>query len=146
MRSIFWIISLLIACSSLFAHGVVYQKLRDGVGIFISYDNHDPMAFADVEVFRPGETDHEFQTGMTDENGVFMFKPDTTGSWTLKVSDGLGHGKVIQFPVDEMGPISPETPSISRIQRIISGLGYILFIFSAWYYFVQRKRHRHAYS
>ncbi len=133
-------------CSNLFAHGVVYKELHDGVGIHITYDNNDPMAFADVEIFRPGETAFEFQTGMTDENGVFMFKPDTTGSWTVKVSDGLGHGKIIQLPVDEMGPSSTETPGISRIQRIISGLGYILFIFSAWYYYIQRKRHRHAHS
>jgi len=132
--------------ANLYAHGVVYQEVHQGAGILITYDNQDPMTFADVEIFRPGETAYEFQTGMTDENGVFMFKPDTTGSWTIKVSDGLGHGQVIELLVDDLSSNSPETSAPRRIQKIISGLGYILFIFSAWYFYIQRKRNRHAHS
>ncbi|MCF7826964.1 MAG: hypothetical protein K9N29_09970 [Candidatus Marinimicrobia bacterium] len=146
MRSIIQVVLLTLTCSTLLAHGVEYQELHWGVGILITYDNQDPMTFADVEIFRPGESEIEFQAGMTDENGVFMFKPDTTGSWTIKVSDGLGHGQVIQFPVDEVSLNTPETPGPSRFQRIVSGLGYILFIFSVWYFYIQRKRNRHAYS
>jgi len=133
-------------CANLPAHGIIHRELRDGQGIQVSYDNNDPMAFADVQIFRPGESELEFQTGLSDENGVFMFKPDTLGYWTVKVSDGLGHGQVFQILVDDISETTPGVLSLSRREKLISGLGYILFLFSVWYFFIERKRNRHAHS
>lgn len=132
--------------SGLLGHGVSHTTLRDAYGIQVHYEDGNPLEFADVQVFRPGEADLEFQVGMTDENGAFMFKPDTSGSWTVKVSDGLGHGKVIPVLVDELNPEIAGEASLSRIEKIISGLGYILFIFSVWYFYTKWRQDKHAHS
>jgi len=134
------LILLMFLATDLSAHGVTYTELQGGYGIQVSYESGDPLEFSDIKVFQPGESEYEFQLGMTDQNGVFMFKPDTIGIWTLKVSDGLGHGKVIQVMVDGSRPSSVETPSTTRFQKIISGIGYILFIFSVWYFIVRRRQ------
>ncbi|NQV15458.1 hypothetical protein HQ531_08380 [bacterium] len=140
------LLGLLVLTSGLLGHGVSHILLRDAYGIQVSYEDGNPLAFADVEIFRPLETEMEFQTGMTDENGRFMFKPDTSGSWTMKVSDGLGHGKVIEVIVDEVNTTASCEGSLSRLQKIISGLGYILFIFSGWYLITRWRQEKHAHS
>ncbi len=126
--------------SGLLGHGVSHVMLRDAYGIKVFYEDGNPLEFADIQIFQPGETEVEFQLGMTDENGVFMFRPDTSGLWTVKVSDGLGHGKVISVLVDELNSTMTKTEPVSRLKRIISGVGYILFLFSAWYLFAIRRK------
>ncbi|MCF6238929.1 MAG: DUF4198 domain-containing protein, partial [Candidatus Marinimicrobia bacterium] len=95
------LLSVLMLTAQLFGHGVSYQTLRTGYGVAVYYEDGNPLEFADVSIFRPGETEFEFQQGMTDENGAFMFKPDTSGVWVVRISDGLGHGKVIEVSVTD---------------------------------------------
>ena len=140
------LIPVLVFTSTILGHGVSYTILQDGYGIQVHYEDGNPLEFADVQIFRPGETQLEFQVGMTDENGVFMFKPDTSGSWTVKVSDGLGHGKVIPILVDELNSKVVSEGSLTTLQKIVSGLGYILFIFSLWYLYSRWHQDKHAHS
>jgi len=137
---------LLLTAALLTAHGVQQHLLQGGYGIRISYDDGSPMDFADVLLFRPDNDQLEFQSAATDERGVFMFLPDTTGTWTVKVSDGLGHGAVIPVTVGKIQETTPANAERSRSQKLVSGTGYILFIFSAWYVIVRRKQERHAHS
>lgn len=139
MKLTYLILSLFLSLS-LFAHGVSYVEVHNGYGVQVEYENGDALEFGDVTVFRPGETVVEFQLGMTDENGVFMFKPDTNGMWTLKISDGLGHGRVIQVNIDDTKPDSLEGTRRPHPLTAVSAIGYILFIFSIWYFIRMRKK------
>lgn len=132
--------------SALLAHGVSYTTLRNGYGVKLSYEDANPLDYADVQVFRPGESETEFQVGMTDENGVFMFNPDTAGMWIVKVSDGLGHGKIIQVPVGDINSSRTGESSMSSWQKAITGTGYILFVFSLWYFFAKKRQENRAHS
>ncbi len=137
---------MLIITPQLLGHGVSHSLVHPGYGVAVHYDDGAPLDFADVSIFRPGETEFEFQEGLTDENGVFMFKPDTAGLWTVEVSDGLGHGKVIEVSVNEQSSTPQENAPIPRWQKVISGVGYILFIFCGWYFLAKRRKDQHAHS
>ena len=55
-----------------------------------AYDDGGPMGYAEVEVLAP-EAEQPFQTGRTDRNGYFCFRPDTVGRWKLSAKDADGH-------------------------------------------------------
>ncbi len=137
---------LLIMTPDIQAHGVSHILLHEAQGAKLQYADGAPLEFADVLIFRPGDSELEFQAGMTDENGIFMFHPDTSGVWTMQVSDGLGHGDVIKIPVETGDTIVSEHAVLSRWQIAISGVGYILFGFSIWNFLATRKKGRHAHS
>lgn len=141
----FLLVSLMIS-SHLLGHGVSYTMMGPGYGVAVQYEDGAPLDFADVTIYRPGETEFEFQQGFTDENGVFMFKPDTSGVWTLKISDGFGHGKVIEVSVGGFESPLQQNVRIPRWQKIISGVGYILFVFCGWYFLTKRRKDPHAHS
>jgi hypothetical protein len=134
------IVLILIACSVLLGHGVDHVSTRGGTGIQFRYANGDPLSFSDVQLFRPGETEFEFQIGATDANGVFMFLPDTTGEWSVIVSDGLGHGKVVSIDVSSLSEPAAIQGDLPTWKRIISGLGYLLFAFALWGLFTLKRR------
>ena len=137
---------LLVTTSGLQGHGVSHLLLREAHGARLQYADGAPLEFADVLIFRPSNLELEFQAGMTDENGVFMFHPDTVGVWTMQVSDGLGHGKVIEIPVETGNTMAVGKAPLSRWQIAISGVGYILFGFSIWNFLATRKKVHHAHS
>jgi len=142
----FSLLLILLLAVNLLAHGVQQQVLQGGYGVQISYDDGDPMDFADVQLFRPNNAKIAYQLGSTDEQGVFMFKPDTIGTWTVRVSDGLGHGAVIPVTITDQQTVPTARGGLSRWQMLVSGVGYILFFFSVWYAFVNRRRNQHAHS
>lgn len=68
-----------------------------------AYDDGTPMSYATVDIFSPAEKKLPFQTGRTDRNGYFCFRPDASGSWKLTAKDEEGHQ--VRLSTD----ISPET-------------------------------------
>ncbi len=116
----------------LLGHGVEHTSLSGGTGVQFTYANGEPLSDSDIQLFRPGEAEFEFQFGSTDANGVFMFLPYTSGYWTVKVSDGLGHGKVVSIDVTDQAEAPAPSGELPTWKRIISGLGYLLFVFSVW--------------
>ncbi len=55
-----------------------------------TYDDGEPMSYASVEITAPNAK-IPFQTGRTDRNGYFCFRPDTTGRWKITIKDADGH-------------------------------------------------------
>uniref|UniRef100_UPI004056E8DC hypothetical protein n=1 Tax=Candidatus Electrothrix sp. TaxID=2170559 RepID=UPI004056E8DC len=55
-----------------------------------SYDDGETMSYAAVEIFAPN-AELPFQSGRTDRNGYFCFRPDTTGQWKITIKDADGH-------------------------------------------------------
>jgi nickel transport protein len=93
-----WTLSILALCLVAFpgkalAHGTDYRLLEDKQAIAAEffYADQEPMRYAEVLVFSPGDGDVEYQNGRTDQQGRFAFCPDRSGTWQMKVSDGLGH-------------------------------------------------------
>jgi len=85
-----------------FAHGTTYDVLDSAatVAARFAYDDGEPMMYAEVLVFRPGDDDIEYQNGRTDRLGHFAFRPDTAGTWRVEVSDGMGHKVEADIQVD----------------------------------------------
>ncbi|MCI5222691.1 MAG: hypothetical protein D3924_08490 [Candidatus Electrothrix sp. AR4] len=55
-----------------------------------SYDDGGPMSYAAVEIIAPNAK-LPFQSGRTDRNGYFCFRPDTPGRWKITIKDEDGH-------------------------------------------------------
>ncbi|RWX49807.1 nickel transport protein [Candidatus Electrothrix communis] len=55
-----------------------------------SYDDGEPMSYAAVEIIAPNSK-LPFQSGRTDRNGYFCFRPDTPGRWKMTIKDADGH-------------------------------------------------------
>ena len=72
-------------------HGVDgYVEKANGYCVTAEYDDGEPMSYAAVEIRAPGAK-VGFQTGRTDRNGCFLFRPDGQGRWQAIVQDGMGH-------------------------------------------------------
>jgi nickel transport protein len=56
-----------------------------------SYSDGEPMAYAEVMVFSPENSELEHQNGRTDRHGKFAFCPDMPGAWRISANDGMGH-------------------------------------------------------
>lgn len=55
-----------------------------------TYDDGEAMSYASVKITAPN-TKIPFQTGRTDRNGYFCFRPDTPGRWKITIKDADGH-------------------------------------------------------
>ena len=55
-----------------------------------SYDDGKPMTYAAVEIIAPN-AELPFQSGRTDRNGCFCFRPDAPGRWKITIKDADGH-------------------------------------------------------
>ena len=131
---------LLLLLRTLAAHGVEHVTVKDGIGIQAFYDNGSPLAYVDVTVFSPAQAETEFQSGVADKNGVFMFKPDMDGTWTIVFDDGLGHGLREEIDI-QAGQTVEQTPSgvIPRWQKVLVGVS-LIFGITGFLYGVTIKR------
>lgn len=81
------------------AHGAnIQSRTTSAIEIKASYDNGQPMAEAQVQVYSPGEPQTPVFTGTTDEEGQFVFVPDQLGDWEVSVRQA-GHGHITVIPV-----------------------------------------------
>ncbi len=86
-------ILILAVTSTIFAHGVGFKLETSNSAQIVSfhYSGGEPMAYVDVLVYDPHNSDVEFQNGRTDRNGNFAFVPDSEGVWIVKAEDAKGH-------------------------------------------------------
>jgi len=76
-----------------FAHGLEIDiEYKSPVVILKAiYDDHEAIANAKISIHPPEYKENEFQSGITDINGIFVFMPDSPGNWTVEVDDESGH-------------------------------------------------------
>lgn len=123
----------------LWAHGVVVQPLPQVRAFEVKYDNGLPMAYALVEVRAPdGTPSGEMEA---DSLGRVVFLPPGPGTWTLRVSDGMGHGTVIR--VDASMPPKP-TATLPPYQKAACGAAWIWGLAGTLFYLLGRRRHAHS--
>jgi nickel transport protein len=137
MKSLLLIISCLVfdmlTAATGLAHGVEGSiEKAEGVCVTALYDDGEPMNYAAVEIKVPG-SETVFQSGRTDRNGRFLFKPDGPGQWLAVVTDGMGHRLALSIAVDgseatpepaETGP-PPASAGASRLLKALTGLSII---------------------
>jgi nickel transport protein len=97
-----------VPAGSCFAHGVAGNVVTQrAVRLQAVYDGREPMSYAAVEITLENEK-IPFQTGRTDRNGVFCFRPDRLGTWEIVVEDGMGHRLFLETRVDESLALAEE--------------------------------------
>ena len=122
------------------AHGLHHTVLEGGKGVEARYDSEQPMAYCEAKVFSPTNTKTEFQEGLTDGNGRFMFYPDATGVWHITVDDGMGHMLKAEIPVhDGMQSSAAAAPRMSHPHAAVLGVSLIFGLFGFYSLFFSRR-------
>lgn len=136
----------LVFIGGIYAHGVQHHIWVGGVGVeahhevLVEGESEIPLSDAAVQIYRPGQMKDPFQTGKTDVHGIFMFRPDTVGVWTVKFLDETGHGKVIEVPVNELNSVELDPGSeVGSWRDVLSGLGFIILVFGLWIFLKKKK-------
>jgi len=123
------VILLLLGSHWLWAHGVSHTIFRDGIGIQVFYDNGSPFSYSEVIIYSPADKKVEFQTGITDKNGRFIFSPDETGVWVIKIDDGMGHGLVKKIEIASNQLVESLSPVLFPLwEKILIGVSLIVGI------------------
>ncbi len=130
--------------SVLTAHGVETVRVQTGiVGLRAFYDDGSPLAYVDVTVFSPEDKETEFQSGLADKNGVFTFRPDQDGTWTIIFDDGLGHGTKQEINITAAQVVPEEGEHVTpRWQKIVVGLSLIFGMTGLLYGMTVQRRSR----
>ncbi|MEA3306446.1 MAG: hypothetical protein U9Q34_01515 [Elusimicrobiota bacterium] len=138
----------LLACLLLFgfsndklcAHGIEASPVIGGSGYKIKYADGEPMAFAEVKVYSPEDEKTVFQEGFSDNNGVFIFVPDTDGQWRIEFNDGMGHGAVKKIDIKGLkSGLSKNASHIPLYIKLIGGFGIISLVTGFLFYFKASK-------
>ncbi len=82
------------------AHGVkIKHQITPAIKINAVYDTGLPLANAPVTVYAPNTPSKPWLKGTTDEEGNFIFSPDSSqsGYWEIKVRQA-GHGQLVSIP------------------------------------------------
>ncbi|MGB3493630.1 MAG: carboxypeptidase-like regulatory domain-containing protein [Elainellaceae cyanobacterium] len=85
------------------AHGAVIEyQTTQSLEVQATYDSGEPMANAQVTVYAPENLSEPWLTGMTDDQGRFLFSPDPSmaGNWDVQIRQA-GHGDIVSIPIGE---------------------------------------------
>lgn len=131
----------LLSFGQAFSHGLTHEVLQGGVGVRAEYEAGDPMAFAEVRVFAPGQ-EEVYQEGFTDADGSFMIRAATPGPWRVEIDDGMGHKLKTTLDADvlSMTTTSPESPW-HRSAEVLLGLS-LIFAGSGFFAWGRQRRGR----
>ncbi|MDA3971114.1 MAG: hypothetical protein PF442_07165 [Desulfobulbaceae bacterium] len=134
------------------AHGVRgLISTRETICATAMYDDGEPMSYAGVKISAP-DSKLLFQSGRTDRNGLFCFKPDSHGEWQLTIGDEMGHqirlkttvGQDMALPQND--PSSDQNgPPMGKAGGIVIGFALIFGLggFLAWWQSRKKSRKMH---
>ncbi len=130
------------------AHGVNVEFVMHGeiVAVRSSFSPTQPLVDAMVSIYSPAAVENVWQSGKTDKNGYFLFKPDTEGEWIFVVDDQKGHMKRLAVnvqagvsaneedaPGESLAATATAHGGMSRTAGIITGLSIIFGITGIFY-------------
>lgn len=103
----------LLAPSAARGHGVDVEVQRSAAGIAVRarYEGGRPLADAIYEVVSPAAPGRAHDEGRTDRHGWLVFVPDAPGTWTVRIVDASGHGKVQEIDVPAETVAAASAPS-----------------------------------
>lgn len=143
--------------SGVSAHGTGFRILESpgAVAAQFFYTGGDPMQYAEVTIFSPGNNRLDYQNGWTDKEGRFAFCPEISGIWRMEVNDGMGHAVSADVDVTETKTAgfsghkaATDTSGKSRLFgassaafRVCLGISLVINLFLGLS-FIQRRRQR----
>ncbi|MDR1658041.1 MAG: DUF4198 domain-containing protein [Deltaproteobacteria bacterium] len=97
------------------AHSVAWNQQPSDQTITLSfiYSDQSPMAYSQVKVFSPADSQIEYQNARTDRSGIFAFRPDVPGQWSFEVNDGQGHLAQGDLVINSPEPVAAAADSTS---------------------------------
>lgn len=124
------------------AHDMDFQveKQPNAVAVRFGYGPEDPAKAAPVTVFSPADAMAPFQTGHTDQRGVFVFAPDRPGVWRVIADDGEGHREEARVEVAEDGAVHFHARSHSRGGTLLTGLSVLFGVTGIALWWSGRRR------
>jgi len=130
--------AVLFFAASMFAHGVDCTFGSKAKSVKARYDDGSPMSYCDVQIFSPDGK--EFQSGVTDRNGVFSFLPDTEGEWKIEIDDGMGHKANERVFINEKLEFTEKKEyRLPKVYGALTGLSLIFGIAGFIFMFGKRK-------
>jgi len=141
-----------------FAHGIHVEIHQQSPFIVVSsaYSGGTAVVGALVKIERTGADANDFQSGRTDVQGYFIFKPDRAGEWMVIIDDERGHRKEVAISLDEdfFDPVPPEQqevpepeivekkiPFVPLYIKILLGLG-LIFGLTGFFYGLKANQKR----
>ncbi len=132
------------------AHGVsvTWKACGEEITIEAAWDNGLPMVEAQVTVFSPLDPASPFMSGVTDDEGIFVFKLDDSqvGVWDVQVRKA-GHGEMVHIDLssDEIpgGGASVYTTSQILLMAVCVIWG---FAGTAFFFHSRKKRKPDAHT
>jgi nickel transport protein len=104
------------------AHGAhIQSRSRQAVEIQATYDSGEPLAEAQVQVYGPDDPQTPRFTGLTDDQGRYLFTPDQSGDWEVSVRQA-GHGDIAVIPVTAEGAVAAAYRNDSSLTPLQRGL------------------------
>jgi nickel transport protein len=124
------------------AHDMEFQvgPVPNAVAVRFGYGPEDPARNAPVRVFAPGDSDTPYQTGHTDQRGVFVFAPSEPGVWRVVADDEEGHREEARVTVTGEGAVRIDTHSHSRGGTLVTGLSVLFGITGLTLWWTGRRR------
>lgn len=98
--------------------GINYRQ-TEAIEIMATFDNGTPMKQAQVVIYAPNNLSQPWLKGMTDEEGKFIFSPDTSiiGNWAVKVRSA-GHGSLIDIPIESPSQQNSTSSTTDNLPQI----------------------------
>ena len=133
--------------SQALAHGTEGEiAVRQGLLVEAKYSDGEPMAYANISISRMGE-DTPFQQGNLDRRGRFLFLPDQNGTWTVEITDGMGHRLALSRKVEDLDSFASletgkrqEKEGLPLALKLGMGLAVILGLSGIWAWWASRHQ------
>lgn len=134
------------APSKALAHGTEGGiTVQQGLIVQAEYSDGEPMAYANIKISRMGENT-PFQQGNLDRRGRFLFLPDQNGTWTVEITDGMGHRLALSKEIsdlDRLASVRPregkEKAPLPMTAKAGMGLAIILGLAGIWAWWASRR-------
>jgi nickel transport protein len=130
----------LLSTTTALAHGArIDYTVNMAIEIVAAYDSGEPMAEAQVTIYAPDDLETPWLTGTTDDEGRFIFTPDSAipGTWDVQVRQA-GHGDIVHIPVGE-GVTSAGSTGFTTVQIILMSACVVWGFVGTALYFSRRK-------
>lgn len=143
-RSLLRLVPVLLCTPAVHAHDLSFHtELAPPAAIVRAlYGGGEPVAFVKVTVFSPSSPAQPHQTGFTDAQGYFAFRPSAPGGWRVEIDDEMGHRveTTVRIPDPFTSATPPPAPAgPSRFERALLGIGLITGV-SGFLYGLRARR------
>jgi nickel transport protein len=129
------------------AHEVLHRVEHGrAVAVRAYFADGEVLAYQTAEVFSPADAKIPWQKGRTDREGWIAFRPDSAGTWRVRVSDTAGHGLDLPVEVTSRGASAPPaaqedaSATLAFVLRPLLGVLVIALIFAALMLVYRKKR------